>query len=124
MSETKEAQPNVAAAAAPVLPAEFADLERFSDWILATEPERYAKRLASTMVEMQDLYDVGMAHLEDVMVYLDARFPLHDMPDDAKRLMHLMQSVVMVSFPVEAWKQPRVLDSGAAWVDITREPVV
>ncbi len=106
-----------------LLPAEFADLERFSDWILATEPERYAKRLASSMDEMQDLYDVGMARLEEVMVYLDARFPLHDMPDDAKRLMHLMQSVVMVSFPVEVWKQPRVLDSGAAWVELVREPV-
>ena len=35
-----------------LLPAEFADLERFSDWILATEPERYAKRLASSMDEM------------------------------------------------------------------------
>jgi hypothetical protein len=107
-----------------LLPAEFADLERFSEWILATEPERYAKRLASKMDEMQDLYDVGMARLEEVMVYLDARFPLHDMPDDAKRLMHLMQSVVMVSFPIEAWKQPRVLDSGAAWVNIIKEPVV
>jgi hypothetical protein len=107
-----------------LLPAEFADLERFGDWVLATEPERYAKRLASTMEEMQDLYDVGMARLEEVMVYLDARFPLHDMPDDAKRLMHLMQSVVMVSFPIEVWKQPRVLDSGAAWVTITKEPVV
>ncbi|HET7740620.1 MAG TPA: hypothetical protein VFL67_08235 [Mycobacterium sp.] len=112
MSETKR------------LPAEFADLKGFSDWILPTEPERYAKRLASSMDEMQDLYDVGMARLEEVMVYLDARFPLHDMPADAKNLMHLMQSVVMVSFPVEAWKQPRVLDSGAAWVSITREPVV
>jgi hypothetical protein len=38
--------------------------------------------------------------------------------------MHLMQSVVMVSFPVECWKQPRVPDSGAAWVTIIKEPVV
>jgi hypothetical protein len=107
-----------------LLPEEFADLERFADWILPTEPERYAKRLASSMDEMQDLYDVGMARLEEVMVYLDARFPLNGMPPEAKRLMHLMQSVVMVSFPVEVWKQPRVLDSGAAWVEIIREPVV
>lgn len=107
-----------------LLPAEFADLERFNEWILATEPERYAKRLASSMEEMQELYDAGMARLEEVMVYLDARFPLHGMPDDAKRLMHLMQSVVMVSFPVEVWKQPRVLDSGAAWVELIKEPVV
>ena len=107
-----------------LLPEEFADLERYRDWILATEPERYAKRLGSSMDEMQDLYDAGMARLEEVMVYLDARFPLHDMPEDAKRLMHLMQSVVMVSFPIEVWKQPRVLDSGAAWVTITQAPVV
>jgi hypothetical protein len=107
-----------------LLPEEFADLERFSDWILATEPERYAKRLSSTMDEMQELYDAGMARLEEVMTYLDERFPLNGMPDDARRLMHLMQSVVMVSFPVEVWKQPRVLDSGAAWVEIIKEPVV
>lgn len=108
----------------PMLPEEFADLERFTDWCLATEPERYGKRLESSMEDMQELYDAGMARLEDVMVYLDARFPLHDMPEKAKNLMHLMQSVVMVSFPVEVWKQPRVLDSGAAWVKLVREPVV
>ena len=107
-----------------LLPEEFADLERFADWILPTEPERYAKRLASTMEEMQDLYDVGMARMEEVMVYLDARFPLNGMPPEAKRLMHLMQSVVMVSFPVEVWKQPRVLDSGAAYIKLIKEPVV
>jgi len=106
------------------LPSEFADLEPYTDWCLATEPERYAKRLASTMPEMQELYDIGMKYLEEVIVYLDARFPLNGMPDDAKSLMHLMQSVVMVSFPVEVWKQPRVLDSGAAYIQITKEPVV
>jgi hypothetical protein len=35
-----------------------------------------------------------------------------------------MQSLVMVSFPIEAWKQPRVPDSGAAWVECIREPVI
>jgi len=49
---------------------------------------------------------------------------LHEMPDDAKALMHLMQSVVMVSFPIEVWKQPRVLDSGASYIQLIKEPVV
>ena len=31
------------------LPSQFADLEPYLDWDLATEPERYAKRLASSM---------------------------------------------------------------------------
>ena len=105
------------------LPSEFSDLERFSDWSLATEPERYAKRLASSMAEMQDLYDTAFPRLEDAIAHLD-KFPLDDLPEDARSLMHLMQSLVMVSFPVEVWKQPRVPDSGAAYLDCLQEPVV
>ncbi|WP_459545582.1 hypothetical protein [Nocardia sp. X0981] len=105
------------------LPAEFADLAPFADWILATEPERYAKRLASTMPDMQAFYDAAFPRLEDAIAYCD-RFPLDDLPEDARNLFHLLQSLVMVSFPVEVWKQPRVPDSGAAYLDIVREPVV
>ncbi|MGV0794274.1 hypothetical protein [Mycolicibacterium sp. XJ1819] len=108
----------------PKLPSEFADLERFSDWCLPTEQERYTKRLNSTMAEMQEFYDVAFPRLEEVMEYLDARFPLHDMPEDAKALMHMMQSLVNVSFPIEVWKQPRVLDSGATYIELIKEPVV
>ena len=105
------------------LPTEFSDLEPYADWALATEPERYAKRLASTMPEMQQFYDAAFARLEDAITYCD-KFDLDDLPDDARSLMHLMQSLVMVSFPVEVWKQPRVPDSGAAWATITKEPVI
>ncbi|MGB8391283.1 hypothetical protein [Mycobacterium sp.] len=105
------------------LPTEFADLERYLDWDLATEPERYAKRLASTMTEMQAFYDVAFPRMNDMIAYCD-QYPLDDLPEDAKTLMHIMQSLIMVSFPVEAWKQPRVPDSGAAWLEIVREPVI
>ena len=33
----------------PKLPEEFADLERFTDWCLPDEEDRYQKRLSSTM---------------------------------------------------------------------------
>ena len=105
------------------LPSEFADLEPFLVWDLATEPERYAKRLASTMGQMQEFYDVAFPRLNDIIAYCD-QYPLDDLPEDARTLMHLMQSLVMVSFPIEAWKQPRVPDSGAAWVECIREPVI
>lgn len=39
------------------LPPEFSDLEPFSDWCLPTEPQRYHKRLSSSMAEMQAFYD-------------------------------------------------------------------
>jgi hypothetical protein len=106
------------------LPSEFADLEPYTEWCLATEQERYDKRLASSMSEMQEFYDAAFGRLEDAIVYLDDRFPLNEMPDDAKALMHLMQSLVMVSFPIEVWKQPRVLDSGATYIELVKEPVV
>jgi hypothetical protein len=36
--------------------------------------------------------------------------------------MHLLYSMVMVSFPVECWKQPRIPDSGASTLDCVCEP--
>jgi hypothetical protein len=107
----------------PQLPNEFADLEGYTDWCLPTEPERYAKRLASTMAEMEEFYAVALPRLGDVMAHC-RQYPLQDLPDDARALMHMMQSLVMVSFPVECWKQPRVPDTGAAYLDCVREPVI
>ncbi len=105
------------------LPADFADLEPFADWALATERERYAKRLSSSVDEMQAFYDAALPRLEAAMSYLDS-FPLDAMPEDASRLLWLCYSLVNVSFPVEVWRQPRVPDSGAASMDVVVEPVV
>ena len=105
------------------LPADFADLEPFSDWCLASEAERYAKRLASSMDQMQAFYDAAFPRLPEAMAYLDA-LDLRALPDDAGRLLLLCYSLVNVSFPVEVWRQPRVPDSGAATMDAVLEPAV
>ncbi|MBE9618765.1 hypothetical protein [Mycolicibacterium smegmatis] len=104
------------------LPPEFADLEPFSGWCLGSEPERYAKRLASTMTEIQAFYDAITPRAEEAISYCD-KFPLDDLPEDVLNLLHLLYSMVTVSFPVECWKQPRVPDSGATWLDCVAEPV-
>ena len=105
------------------LPAEFADLEPYSDWILATEPQRYDKRLASSMDEMQAFYDAAFPRLEPAMAYLGDT-PLDQLSEEQRNLLYLMQSLVMVSFPIELWRQPRVPDTGAAYLDLLVEPVV
>jgi hypothetical protein len=105
------------------LPAEFADLEQFSAWALPTEAERYAKRLASTIDEMQAFYDAVYARLEDALVYLDA-FELSALPDDAKRLLWVLYSLTNISFPVEVWRQPHVPDAGASSMDCVLAPAV
>ena len=105
-----------------LLPAEFSDLEPFAaTWCLATEHERFAKRMSSSMDEMQAFYDACFPRAEEAIAFCD-KFPLDDMPDDAQRLLQMLYSLVMVSFPVEAWRQPNVPDSGAAYLDLVIEP--
>lgn len=106
-----------------MLPESFQDLEPFSDWCLATEAERYAKRLASSMDELQTFYDAAFPRLEPAKEYLDA-LPLNDLPVDATHLLWLCYSLVNVSFPIEVWRQARVPDSGAASMDAVIEPAV
>lgn len=98
------------------LPPDFADLEPFAEWALPTADERYAKRLASDMNELQAFYDAAMARIQDALTYLDG-FPLDELPEDATRLMWLYCALMTASFPVEAWRQPRVPDSGASTFD-------
>ncbi|MEU5880514.1 hypothetical protein [Spirillospora sp. NPDC047279] len=105
-----------------LLPGEFAELEPFAPgWCLATEPERYAKRLASSMEEMQAFYDAITKRAEEAIAYCD-RFPLDEMPDDAVNVMRLLYSMITVSFPVEVWSQQWVPDAGAAALDCVIEP--
>ena len=105
-----------------MLPTEFADLERFSDWCLPTEAQRYGKRLGASMTEMQAFYEAIADRAEEAISYCD-KFSLDDLPEDVLHLMHLLYSMVTVSFPVECWKQPRVPDSGATSLDCVHEPV-
>ncbi len=109
--------------AVTTFPPEFADLEPYRDWALRTEAERYARRLSSSMDEIQEFYDAVFPRLEAAIDHCD-RFALGELPVDAERLLWLCYSLVNASFPVEVWRQPRVPDSGAAAIDVVVEPAV
>lgn len=107
----------------PLLPDQFVDLEPFAQqWCLPTEPERYDKRLASSMGELQAFYDVFFPRLEEALTYCD-QYPLDALPDQALNLMYLLYSLVAVSFSVEAWGQGRIPDTGASSLPCLVEPV-
>jgi hypothetical protein len=74
------------------------------------------------MDEMQAFYDAMFPRAEAALTYCDG-FPLDELPDDATNLLHLLYSLVMVSFPVEVWRQPHIPDSGAAYLDLVGEPL-
>jgi hypothetical protein len=104
------------------LPSEFADLEPFAaKWCLATEPERWNERMASSMEEMQSFYDAILPRVPEALAYCD-RFPLEDLPDDALHLLQLVHSFVIVSFAVELWHQATVPDTLGTSFDRISEP--
>lgn len=92
------------------LPAGFEDLERFADaWARASERERNAQRLSSSMAEIQELYDALLPRMEAIINHLN-QFPLDNMPGDAKRLFHLTLALAEIAPAVEFYKQPEVVD--------------
>jgi hypothetical protein len=106
-----------------LLPPAFSDLEPWlEDWCFDSEPERYAKRLDSTMDEIQKFYDAVMPRTEDAIEYLE-QFPLDDLPEDAFRLLKLLYSLIIMSFAVEIWRQPKIPDTSLAQFELKIEPI-
>src|SRR3546814_12866216 len=89
------------------LPAQFAELERFIDWALPSETERYDKRLAATMDEFQDVYDTAFPLLANSTDYLKS-VSLDDISDEATTLLRILEYLVTVAFPFQVWPQQRV----------------
>jgi hypothetical protein len=106
-----------------MLPPEFAALEQFAaTWCLATEQERFARRMASSMSELQAFYDAFFPRLEDAIAYCDS-FPLDELPEDATNLLRLVYSLVVVSMAVEIFRQPEIVDAADAALRRVREPI-
>jgi hypothetical protein len=106
------------------LPEGFADLEGYvADWARPTRTERYETRLAKTIEELCEFYDAIARRAEEAIAYLDG-LDLNDLPEDADRLLQLLYSMILVSYPVNVFMQPRIPDSGAAFFDMVAEPAV
>jgi hypothetical protein len=107
----------------PMLPAAFAGLEPFAaaGWCLATERDRYLKRLASTMPELLEFYDAALGQFRAMVDHLD-QFPLDDLPQQERNLLYLVYSLVQVSLAVDMWGQAEVIDSGNAIFFRTVDP--
>jgi hypothetical protein len=107
-----------------LLPEGFEDLEPFvDDWARPTRAERYATRLAKPFDDTVAFYDAVAPRAEEAIAHLDA-LDLDALPDDATRLLQLLYSMILVSYAVNIFKQPRIPDAGAAFFDMVAEPVV
>ena len=71
------------------LPRGFEHLESWTeDWALATQNERWDKRLASTREELQAFYAALLPDLEAILDHVD-RYPLGELPPASARLFFL-----------------------------------
>jgi hypothetical protein len=108
---------------ASVFPAGFSDLDPFAEWAVRGERARYAKRIASTMAELQAFYDAAFPRIDEALAYLE-QYAVEDLPEEGQRLLWLCCALVTVSLPVEAWRQPNVPDAGASSIDAILEPAI
>ena len=106
------------------LPQEFSDLEPFVvDWALSTRAQRYEARLSKPFDELVNFYDAVAPRAEQAIAFLNG-LDIDDLPDDATTLLHLLYSMILVSYAVNVFKQNRIPDSGAAFFEMVAEPAV
>ncbi len=106
------------------LPQAFSDLEPFvTDWALSTRAERYEARLSKPFDELVRFYDAVAPRAEEAIAYLN-KLDIDDLPDDAITLLHMLYSMILVSYAVNVFKQNRIPDSGAAFFEMVAEPAV
>ena len=105
------------------LPEGFSELEQWVDgWALATRAERYAARLDRPYPELVAFYDGIAPHAERAIAHLDG-LDIDNLGPEATRLMHLLYSMILVSYAVNVFKQNRIPDSGAAFFEMVAEPI-
>jgi hypothetical protein len=92
------------------LPDQFRDFEPLANvWSLATEAERHARRLASSIQELRRLYDALMPRIDDVLAYL-SEFQIENLTPEGRNLLYLAFSLAEIGPAVELYGQPEVPD--------------
>ena len=103
-----------------MLPEAFSELEPFAAiWCIPDANERYDRRLASSMDELEAFYRAVVERAGEIMDHLRTRDPA-DMDDASTNLMWLMCSLSTVGFAVDVFKQPMIPDTCGArmpWIE-------
>lgn len=107
---------------AALLPPAFEDLEPFAEtWCLATESERWDRRIQTPLAQLRTFYDACFPRVDDAVTYCD-KFPLDELPEDALNLLRMVYSLVTVAMAIEIFQQAKPVDSADAELARTAEP--
>lgn len=93
------------------LPAPFADLAAFADWIVPVERDRHRKRVTTDLATVKRFYDAAFPRMEAIITYLNAR-RWEDMDPADENLFTLGCAFMEVSHPIElGWKTTDIEDA-------------
>lgn len=90
-----------------VLPAQFAELEpHVPRWVAATERERFANRIGSSLDELDGMYQALLPRMDEILTYLDTKPADADQLDPADRnLAFLAMAAMENARSVEVWRK-------------------
>lgn len=96
-----------------MLPAPFAVLEPWTDWCLATETERNARRVSLEFAPIKAFADAMLPHVEEACAYIDA----HQAEDGSYdpqtlNLFHMLLSLAEVAPAIESYDPEVVVIDG------------
>ncbi len=95
-------------ATSSMLPADFADLERFAaEWAMDSEQARNKFRVAQSLADLEDFYNAVFPRMDALCAYID-QYPIDAMPRPAARLLQLGLMLMEVVPAVEVYRQPDV----------------
>jgi len=93
----------------PILPLDFADLQPFVGWALATETERNRRRHEVGMTAIVAFKESFLPRVDAVVAYLDY-YPLDAIAPEDMPLMYMLLSLAEIAPPIEFYRQPAVID--------------
>lgn len=94
------------------LPQQFSELEKWLDWSLATEGERYAKRAASSLDALRAFSEALTPHMHDIIGHLSKTPWGTPLSDEDQNLYRMGLSYMEAAVPLDlGWKSPVAVDS-------------
>jgi hypothetical protein len=94
----------------PTLPEGFEDLAPWAaQWAVPSERERYARRVGSTLPELEAFYQAVQPRLQAALDHLNT-YPndFAAVPEPQRRLAYLVMALMEISRAVEVWRAPDV----------------
>lgn len=90
-----------------LLPPQFAALTPFvTRWAKPTEGERFATRVASSLEDLDALYQAMLPQLDNILAYLsDKPADLESLTPEDRNLAHLAMAAMENSRAVEVWRK-------------------